>query len=116
MAKITAADVGISIAGDEVRLVVKGRAGSLRLAAADALLVSNGLGNAAVDLIGDDIARLPRIEAVHLRPFAEGGRALLRLTVSGLGPLTVVVDQYWLGALAEAAKAAIELSEAGGNA
>lgn len=115
MGRLKTEHVAVSRDGDQVAFRIEGRAGSFRMDAADALALSNALGNAAVDALGDDIGSIPLVQNVHLRPFSSSGLALLRFATVH-GPLTIAVDHHWLGALAAAAEAALELGEAAGNA
>jgi hypothetical protein len=121
MAKVSATKITVVPHQDGVALHVpiSGQQRIIILPAADAIEVSNRLGNAGVDsLNADALDRFPTVEEVKLLPFgheAGPGHALLRLATSA-GPILVRLDAKWLEALADVSAAALEFSKRSGSA
>lgn len=99
----------------QLRVPVDGRARLVRLTPEGALGLGHALANAAIDVLARPPG-VPRVKSVRLKPFDVQAEALLEFTVDDGSPLTLVIDQNWLRALAAAAATALENAETAGRA
>jgi hypothetical protein len=119
MAILKTEEMRVSMRSDGA-IVLRARVGSrdrdIAMDADAAIQIGTALANAGVD-VGPVRDGIPQVTEIHLRPFDASGRALLAVTMKDFGgPAIFALDHHWLGALAAAATAALELAQPGGSA
>lgn len=117
MAIITADKITFATTDNGVafRIPVDGRDRTFVLSPTDAMRMANMLATLAMEFSTLTVPKVERVEDIRLKPY-EAGDALLLITSLETGPLQFRLNATWLGALTQAAAAALELAEPGGSA